>query len=161
MPNDNSETTTTQQADDIYLYLLDVLKNQLDELLADKLNKQETGVPFVDFQNDPPQVVSIKKAINAIYYTEEALKNYTDLSVTNVVYKGPKALYQVYKSLSALDDATPGVREVIIQNYHVIEPLYSKAYNLVKESGWMDKFIELDKTEKVSKVVGDGISLLG
>ncbi len=159
--NDNSETTTTQQSDEIYLFLLDILEKQLDELLADKLIKQKTGVPFIDFQNDPPQVVSIKKVINAIYYTEEALKNYNNLGLANAVYKGPKALYQVYKSLSALDDATPGVREVIIQNYHVIEPLYSKAYNIVEESGWMDKFIELDKTEKVSKVVGEGISLLG
>ncbi len=159
--NDNSETTTTQQSDEIYLFLLDVLKKQLDKLLSDKLQKQKTGVPFINFQNEPPQVVSIKKVINAIYYTEEALKNYNNLGFANAVYKGPKALYQVYKSLSALDDATPGVREVIIQNYHVIEPLYSKAYNIVKDSGWMDKFIELDKTEKVSKVVGEGISLLG
>ena len=73
--NDNSETTTTQQSDEIYLFLLDVLKKQLDKLLSDKLQKQKTGVPFINFQNEPPQVVSIKKVINAIYYTEEALKN--------------------------------------------------------------------------------------
>ncbi|CEG57066.1 hypothetical protein [Legionella fallonii] len=159
--NDKSETPTSQLFTETRLYLLEVLKKQLDELLAEKLNSQKTGVPFVDFQNDPPQVGAIKKVINGIYYIEEALKNWENLGATNFAYTGPKALYQVYKALSLFDDANPNVREVVIQNYHIIQPLYSMAYDEIKKSGWMDKFIEMDNTEKVSDVVGKGISLLG
>ncbi|KTC78393.1 hypothetical protein [Legionella brunensis] len=165
--NDNSDITLSRQFADTRVYLLDVLNLQLDELLVDKLKPQSVGVPFINFQNDPPQVVAIKKVINSLYHTEKALEHWESVDTTTVVgwaTAAPslyKALRQVYKSISMLDDATPEIRRFITQNYYVIEPLYSKTYELIKKSGWASEFVELDTTEKASKVIGEGISLLG
>lgn len=168
--NDNAKPVAySQQIKEARVYLLEVLQQQLDELLVNELDPQpaEKGVPFINFQYDVPQVAAIKKVINSLYHAEEALRNYENVDASTLSGKVKavpslaKALIQLYKSISLLNDATPEIRAVIIQNYYIIEPIYTRAYEVIQESGWVEEFSEMEATEKASKVISQGISLMG
>lgn len=169
MPNGDklAEVPLSQQINKVRKLLLQTLKDQLDDLLVTKLIEQEKGIPFVDFGDDPPQVVTIKKVINCLYHAEEGFKHYESIDKSSVLGKalGAKkyiqALIQIYKSIGMLDDASPEIRRVIADNYYLLEPLYTRSYKIIKESGWAPDFIEMDVTNKASKVIMQGMDLLG
>lgn len=169
MPNgdDIAEIPLSQQINKVRKLLLKALKNQLDDLIVTKLVEQKTGVPFIDFGNDPPQVVTIKKVINCLYHAEEGFKYYEGIDKNSILGKalGAKkyiqALIQIYKSIGMLDDASPEIRRVIADNYYLLEPIYTQSYKIIKESGWVSEFIEMDVTDKASKVIMQGMDLLG
>ena len=54
--------------------LVERCKSTLANPIARRLNQQTEGVPFVDDENDPPQVESIKKLVNSLYSIECAAK---------------------------------------------------------------------------------------
>lgn len=60
-----------------------------------------------------------------------------------------------------LDDASPEIRRVIADNYYLLEPIYTQSFKIIKESGWVSEFIEMDVTDKASKVIMQGMDLLG
>ncbi|MFO3115417.1 SdhB [Legionella pneumophila serogroup 2] len=163
----SSETLLSQQINEVRGLLLKALKTQLDDLVAEKLIPQPSGVPFVDFEKDPPQIASLKKVINCLYHAEEAFKSWESIDTSTLLGKAkaaPKlirALTQIYKSLGLLDEATPEIRSVIADNYHLLEPLFTQAYTIVQESGWLSEFMEMDVTDKASKVIFQGMDLLG
>lgn len=86
MPNgdDLAEVPLSQQINKARKLLLKTLKDQLDDLVVTKLVEQEKGVPFIDFGDDPPQIVTIKKVINCLYHAEEGFKYYE--SVDKILY---------------------------------------------------------------------------
>ncbi|HDS3849774.1 SdhB [Legionella pneumophila] len=162
-----SETLLSQQINEVRGLLLQALKTQLDDLVAEKLIPQPSGVPFVDFEKDPPQIATLKKVINCLYHAEEAFKSWESIDTSTLLGKAkaaPKlirALTQIYKSLGLLDEASPEIRGVIADNYHLLEPLFTQAYSIVQESGWLSEFMEMDVTDKASKVIFQGMDLLG
>ncbi|HAT5920064.1 TPA: SdhB [Legionella pneumophila] len=163
----SSETLLSQQINEVRGLLLQALKTQLDDLVAEKLIPQPSGVPFVDFEKDPPQIATLKKVINCLYHAEEAFKSWESIDTSTLLGKAkaaPKlihALTQIYKSLGLLDEASPEIRSVIADNYHLLEPLFTQAYAIVQESGWLSEFMEMDVTDKASKVIFQGMDLLG
>lgn len=163
----SSETLLSQQINEVRGLLLQALKTQLDDLVAEKLIPQPSGVPFVDFEKDPPQIATLKKVINCLYHAEEAFKSWESIDASTLLGKAkaaPKlirALTQIYKSLGLLDEASPEIRGVIADNYHLLEPLFTQAYAIVQESGWLSEFMEMDVTDKASKVIFQGMDLLG
>ncbi|HCR5128579.1 TPA: SdhB [Legionella pneumophila] len=163
----SSETLLSQQINEVRGLLLQALKTQLDDLVAEKLIPQPSGVPFVDFEKDPPQIATLKKVINCLYHAEEAFKSWESIDTSTLLGKAkaaPKlihALTQIYKSLGLLDEASPEIRGVIADNYHLLEPLFTQAYSIVQESGWLSEFMEMDVTDKASKVIFQGMDLLG
>ncbi|VEB37326.1 protein SdhB [Legionella sainthelensi] len=169
MPNgdDLAEVPLSQQINKARKLLLTTLKDQLDDLVVTKLVEQEKGVPFIDFGDDPPQIVTIKKVINCLYHAEEGFKYYESVDKNSVLGKalGAKkyiqALIQIYKSIGMLDDASPEIRRVIADNYYLLEPIYTQSFKIIKESGWVSEFIEMDVTDKASKVIMQGMDLLG
>ena len=168
MPSaDSAEVLFSQQIHEARDLLLKALQAQLDDLFAEKLVPQVVGVPFINFDTDPPQVASIKKVINCLYHAEEGRKHWEKLDTRTVggVAKaaplGIKALIQVYKSVGVLDDATPEIRWLIADNYHLIAPIFSKAQKIIKDSGWLSEFLAMDVTDKASTVINQGMALLG
>ncbi|HAT1820933.1 TPA: SdhB [Legionella pneumophila] len=168
MPDHNSsDIPLSQQINEVRGLLLKALKAQLDDLIAEKLTPQPSGVPFVHFEKDPPQIATLKKVINCLYHAEEAFKSWESIDTSTLLGKAkaaPKlirALTQIYKSLGLLDEATPEIRRVIADNYHLLEPLFTQAYTIVQESGWLSEFMEMDVTDKASKVIFQGMDLLG
>jgi hypothetical protein len=163
----STEVRFSQQIHDARVQLLQALKNQLEDLLADQLIPQAKGVPFIDFDKDPPQVISIKKFINCLYHAEEARIHWENINVDSLwgaakaAPIGIKALIQVYKSVSTLEEATPEIRWVIADNYSVLAPIFTKAAEIIKESGWSADFMAMEVTEKASVVINQGIELLG
>ncbi len=147
--------------------LLSALQNQLDELLSEKLIPQATGVPFINFNTDPPQVSAIKKVINCLYHSEIAAIHYENLDASTVwataksIPQAIMALIQVHRTLASLDDASPEIRAVIADNYNLIAPIFSKTYEIVKDSGWASEFAEMEVTDKASTVINQGVDLLG
>lgn len=169
MPNHNnsSEILLSQQINEARGLLLQALKAQLDDLLAEKLIPQPSGVPFINFEDDPPQVATLKKVINCLYHAEEAFKSWESIDTSTLWGKAKaapqliQALIQIYKSLGLLDDATPEIRGVIADNYNLLEPIFTQAYTVIKDSGWLSEFMEMDVTDKASKVIFQGMDLLG
>ncbi|HBD7469038.1 TPA: Dot/Icm T4SS effector SdhB [Legionella pneumophila] len=168
MPDHNSsDIPLSKQINEVRGLLLKALKAQLDDLIAEKLTPQPSGVPFVHFEKDPPQIATLKKVINCLYHAEEAFKSWESIDTSTLLGKAkaaPKlirALTQIYKSLGLLDEATPEIRSVIADNYHLLEPLFTQAYTIVQESGWLSEFMEMDVTDKASKVIFQGMDLLG
>lgn len=165
--NDSTEATLSQLTNETRNLLLQALQAQLDELVADKLVPQTKGVPFINFKEDPPQVVTLKKVINCLYHAEEGFKHWESVDRSSVWgwAKGAKplieALIQVYKALGMLDDATPEIRKVIADNYNLLEPIFTRANQIIKDSGWMPEFMEMGVTDQASKIILQGMDLLG
>ena len=161
------EVALSQQITEARLQLLEILKSQLDGLITEQLKPQEQGVPFIDFAGDPPPAVAIKKVMNCLYHAEEGLKIWEKISEGSLWDKakaapqGVSALLHVYKALAMLDDATPEIRWIITENYHVLAPIFSQTYEVVKESGWLSEFIAMDTTDKASNVIDQGLDFLG
>lgn len=70
----SSETLLSQQINEVRGLLLQALKTQLDDLVAEKLIPQPSGVPFVDFEKDPPQIATLKKSLIVFIMQRKRLK---------------------------------------------------------------------------------------
>nr|WP_277619289.1 hypothetical protein [Legionella norrlandica] len=164
--NDSSEVLLSQQINEARGSLLKALKAQLDDLLVDKLVPQENGVPFINFENEPPQVATLKKVINCLYHAEKGFESWENIDTSTLWGKAKaapqliQALIQIYKSLGMLDDATPEIRGVIAENYNLLEPIFTRAYTIIKDSGWISEFMKMDVTDKASTVIIQGMDLL-
>lgn len=143
--------------------LLETLQKQLETCISEQIIPRDEGVPFININNDPPQIASIKKIINALYYAEEGLR--IDTSTAWAMAKGAtqavSALNQIYKSLSQLNDATPEIQSVIADNYHLLEPVFSGAYDAIQNSGWVSEFSQMEAPDIASTTINKGIELLG
>lgn len=169
MPNDVEiiNIPLSQIVAETRIQLLDVLKNQLDDLLADHLIPQESGVPFIDCSPTPPQLAAIKKFFNALYHAEKALECWEAMDISSnlnkikAVPKAIQALKQVYHTMTMLDGATPEFRALIIDNYSILAPLFTKTQQVITASGWMSQFEKMEVYDKASYVITQGKKLLG
>jgi transcription antitermination factor NusG len=147
--------------------LLETLQKQLETCIAEQIIPQAEGVPFTNISSDPAQIASIKKVINALYHSEQGLKNWEAIDTSTIKGKiklAPQtvsALNQIYKSLSQLNDATPEIQSIIADNYYLLEPVFSGAYEVIQKSGWVNEFSKMEAPDKASKLINQGISLLG
>jgi hypothetical protein len=156
MPNDDKSLTIplSQQVTQTRMQLLDLIKNQLDNLLSEQLTPQPLGIPFVDFSHDSPQLTAIKKLMNCLYHAELGLKTWEGMDTStkwNTVKSAPQgvgALVEIYQSMVMLNDATPELRELVIANYTFLAPLFFNTYKLIQESGWVTDFSKMGITEK-------------
>ncbi|MBL7478875.1 SdhB [Legionella bononiensis] len=148
--------------------LLNHLKSSLSAPLAQSLKPQSTGVPFVNFDNDPPQIAAIKRVINSMYYAESAIQIVNRMNTKSVstidkmvlAHQGMSAVSQVYKSVELLRDATPEVSRIIQNNYDYIVPMIKGAENLVQNTGWINQFNIQDVVKKTGSFLGRGLNLL-
>lgn len=157
--DDNTDVLSTKIAKARTL-LLQALQKQLDESLTSKLTENAQGVPYTDIDDDPPQIEAIKKVINALYYAEHAMEDWENTSIYSP-QKGVYAITQVYKSLTLLNDASPEIQAIVTDNYALLEPVFSGAYEEIKKSGWLGEFGEMNVTDKTSTLIGQGTDLLG
>lgn len=144
--------------------LLHTFQTQLDSVLANKLILPEKGLPFVAVEDDAPQVAAIKKVINCLHHAEKGLGIWEQKETLGTWRKFKArfhALYQVYKSVAFLYDATPEIQGLIAENYGILKPVFSGLHETIKASGWSAQFLSLDGTEKASTVISQGIALLG
>ncbi|WP_298626903.1 SdhB [uncultured Legionella sp.] len=149
------------------IQLLETLQKQLEACIADQIIPQAEGVPFVNINNDPAQIASIKKVINALYHAEEALKIWEGMDTSTkwgkakAAPQGVLALNQIYKSLGQLNDATPEIQSIIVDNYCLLEPVFSGTYEMIQKSGWISEFSKMEAPEKASILINKGTELLG
>ncbi|KTD61275.1 hypothetical protein [Legionella shakespearei] len=140
--------------------LLQTLQTQLDDSLTSKLIPNAEGVPFTHFDNDPPQVEAIKKVINCLYHAEHAMNHWENTSLTSPA-QGVYAITQVYKALAMFNDASPEIQAIVTDNYALLEPVFTSTYEVIKKSGWLGEFGEMNVTDKASTLIGQGTDLLG
>ncbi len=165
--NEQTEVPLSQQFNEARGFLLETFKAQLDDLLVEQLNPQLEGVPFINFGGDSPQLCAIKKVINCLFYAEIGLKHWegidtsTMLGKTKAAPQGIKALIQVYKFITMIDDATPEIRWVVTENYSIFAPIFSRSYDVIQSSGWLPQFMEMGITDKASTAINQGIGILG
>nr|WP_277619288.1 SdhB [Legionella norrlandica] len=145
--------------------LLDKFKTTLSAPLTTTLNPQEKGVPFVDFEQDPPQIATIKKMINSMHYAECALKIWHGIDTSTTfgkiaaVHQGVAALSQVYKSFTLFTENSSEIQTLFRDNYEdLIAPIINEAANLVKQYGWTNQFREFEVTKKLGSILGQGIN---
>ena len=149
----------SEQIAQVRALLLETLQNQLAEPLAKSLIPQVEGVPFIHLDLDPPQIAAIKKVINCLYHAEEATKSWeqTDFSSKwQMARSAPKTvamLTQIYKSLALLNDATPEIQAVVMNNYALLSPVFSSAYEMIKSSGWVPQFSENEVVNSANDVL--------
>ncbi len=75
MPDHNSsDVPLSQQINEVRGLLLKALKAQLDDLIAEKLTPQPSGVPFIHFEKDPPQIATLKKSLIVFIMLRKHLK---------------------------------------------------------------------------------------
>src|SRR5690242_20277119 len=114
----NSSVPMSQQVAQARSLLLTTLQGQLTNHLVEQLQTQDKGVPFINIDNDPPQLAAIKKVINCLYHAEEALKTWEGMSSYFKMAKGSySAISQLYSALSLLTDATPEIQAIFANNY--------------------------------------------
>lgn len=165
--SDNSTDVFSETISQSRAFLLQTLQNQLDNSLADHLTPENEGVPFINIDEASPPIAAIQKVINALYYAEEGMKLWEGMDTSTTwgkaksVQQGVYALTQIYKSLALLNDASPEIQAIVAENYGVLEPVFSSAYAVIKESGWLNEFMEMETTDKASTVINQGIDLLG
>lgn len=164
---DDSEKTLSQHVNDTRGSLLQTLKAQLDELVIEQLTPQPEGIPYINFETDPPQIAALKRVMNSLFYTEEAFKQWERID-SSTYWKKVKsirelfnALKLLYTALGLLDDASPEIRRIVSDNYNLFEPVFTQAHALIQDYGWSSQFMSLERTEKASKVIIEGIDLLG
>ncbi|MGC1181440.1 hypothetical protein [Legionella sp.] len=139
--------------------LLKTFQNQLAEPLTKQLVPEKTGVPFLHVNDNPPQIAAIKKVINCLYHAEEAGKAWEKTNFTSAlqgVVTAPQTfsmLYQLYKSLAHLNEATPEIQSIILNNHELLSPIFSNAYKLIKSSGWLPQFSQTEVVSSANKVL--------
>ncbi len=147
--------------------LLDTLQRQLATCIADKITPQMSGVPFINIGKDPAQITAIKKVINALYHAEEALKQWESIDASTIsgkalaVKQGVSALNQAYKALSQLNEASPEIQSIIVDNYYLLEPVFSGVYDAINQSGWISEFSKMETPAKANTIINKGSELLG
>lgn len=150
---ESSVLTYSVQIAQVRELLLTTLRNQLAQPISSGLTPEKIGVPFLHINQDPPQLAAIKKVINCLYHAEEAAKAWenTDFSsswqMAAAIPQTVGMLNQLYKSIALLNDATPEIQSLITNNYSLLSPIFTKAYELIKNSGWLPQF---SKNEVVS-----------
>ncbi|KTD51026.1 hypothetical protein [Legionella quateirensis] len=148
--------------------LLNHLQSSLSAPLAHSLDSQSNGVPYVNFDNDPPQIAAIKRVINSMYYAESAIQIVNKMNTQTVstidkivlAHQGMVAVSQIYKSVELLRDATPEVSRIIQNNYDYIVPMIRGAQNLIQNTGWMNQFSLQDVAKTTGSFLGRGLDIL-
>ncbi|RUR17739.1 SdhB [Legionella sp. km535] len=143
------------------------LQSSLTAPLARFLVPQSDGVPFVNFDQEPPQIVAIKRVINSMYYAESAMQVVNKMNTGSVstidkmvlAHQGMVAVSHIYKSVELLRNATPEVSRLLKNNYDFIEPMIKGAENLVKNTGWINQFTLQGTAKSVGSYIGRGLNL--
>ncbi|MCW8451687.1 hypothetical protein [Legionella quinlivanii] len=148
------------------------LKTSLSAPISEQLTPNEEGVPYTDLDKDPPQVASIKKLINSLYYAENAAKaeiwqkidSSSKLGMVHSVLSNQiqiaHDLYNVYKALDSFNEAAPEIRELLRENMDLIQPVYNNLASAVQALGLQEKYEHLDLAGGAGLLLGEGVNAL-
>lgn len=154
--------------------LLTTFQNQLAQPLTERLVSEKKGVPFLYIDNDPPQIAAIKKVVNCLYHAEQAAIAWEKTNYSSAWQKAVSApktlsmLNQLYKAVALLNDATPEIQTIVTNNYAILNPVFSSAYEIIQSYGWSPQMSDneviasansvLDANEDAVMVTGNILS---
>lgn len=136
------KASLSEQIAQISALLLTSFQKQLAQPLTERLVPEKEGGPFLDIDHEPAQVAAIKKVVNCLYHAEHAARVWENTNYRNAWQKAisaPKTLSmvnQLYKAIALLNDATPEIQTIVTNNYAVLRPVFSSAYEIIQRYGW-------------------------
>lgn len=155
----------SQQIAETRTLLLKTMQEQLALPLAKQLKPQKENVPFVHVNILQPQVAAIQKVINSLYYAEETLKAWENLDLSTYmgmagsVKQGVKGLTQIYNCLALLNDATPEIQALITNNFALLKPIFTQAYDIIQQSGWISQFNQMEEVNLANSLLAERVDL--
>ena len=154
--------------------LLTSFQKQLAEPLSERLIPEKEGVPFLYIDHEPAQVAAIKKVVNCLHHAEHAARSWENTNYRNAWQKAMSApqtlsmVNQLYKAVALLNDATPEIQTIVTNNYALLSPVFSSAYEIIQRYGWSSQMSDnevivsanavLDVNENALMITGEILS---
>ncbi|KTC75478.1 SdhB protein, substrate of the Dot/Icm system [Legionella birminghamensis] len=152
--------------------LLERLQVSLSRPVSERLTPNQDGVPFTDLDDEPPQIASIKKLVNSLYYAEKAAQAQvweridfsSNWGIASGIAGNPVQiaydLYHLYLALDSFNESVPELRFLLQENRDLIQPVYDNLASAVQALGLEEKYAHLDWAGGAGLLLGGGVNAL-